>query len=510
MANIGDALLGLASGAADVINKDAEANREFLRKQKAKMIDSRIVRQEKEYDKKKADWDFVNKYGTGQKAQYMYAMQQFKDADQAEEAMKLGTFAGVLSGIKDPGQFTPYSVAVSDEEVLRTYGDDSIAAKIMGSFGSNKARRTDQRVSESNIRGVQLDELSTQADMAVGLLERKPGASSITFPGSDKTDIEPGTLEPTTEQIAATGPELGVVSIQKDQATGKVTTTINHSIPARKPEEAASDYAARMAALRNKPTVDIQRDEGQLITILKDKDGQVISSKATAIENYKSYTRPEVDLKRGIATWSETDSAGNVRTFAGEIENLPEEAKEGFKVQNATFNAKLGGYTILEVDEDTDEMKTTFLQVDGVEPEMDQSKIKWMSFKAEDPKTGETVTKWAATTLNPESKKIEIVDSIQVITETTSSQRSTPAPQFQLDRAFTTLLELQQGGGDAGDILGTFSEDQLRSLAREAGDEAERLATQPGFREQPFSVIEQQAILRVLKARHEAQQQPTK
>jgi hypothetical protein len=197
-----------------------------------------------------------------------------------------------------------------------------------------------------------------------------------------------------------------------------------------------------------------------------------------------------------------TQSDGSVETFAGSITDLPDEVKKGFKIQNSTYNKEMGGYTILEQDRETREMKATFLKVDGVPEGTDQSKIKWVSFKSVDPATGETVTKWVATELvgTGDNRKIKLIDAIQVTTATTTSSTPQAAPADARNRAFSKLMQVKAGGGDAGDALADFSEDQIRALAVDAADEALKMAKRPEFAELNFGQIEQQAILRIVRA----------
>jgi hypothetical protein len=143
---IADALLGAVTGAAGVINEDAVKNRDFMRKQKAKIAESRLVRQEKTHDAAKAKYAAVQAYGTGERGQFMHAMKIFgNDKKLARKAVKDNMFADTLAGIKDPGEFVPYSIAVSDEEYRSIYGDESMAGKLMSKFGKVKGRRQSYR-----------------------------------------------------------------------------------------------------------------------------------------------------------------------------------------------------------------------------------------------------------------------------------------------------------------------------------------------------------------------------
>jgi hypothetical protein len=145
---LSDALLGFASGAASVVNEDATKNRDFMRKQKAKIAESRLVRQEKQHDAKKAKWDAVQIYGTGDTGQYMHALSIFDDKDMAAAAVKEGMFAKTLLDVKDPGKFVPYEIGVSNEEFHSIYGNESMAGKLMSKFGKVKNRRQEFRDSE--------------------------------------------------------------------------------------------------------------------------------------------------------------------------------------------------------------------------------------------------------------------------------------------------------------------------------------------------------------------------
>jgi hypothetical protein len=168
---ISDTLLSFASGAADVINKDAESDRDFMRKQRAKIAESRMVRQEKDYDKRKTEWDNAQKYGTDKVGQYMHAFGIFKDHAQATKAMNDGIFASTLKGFKNPGQFTPYEVAITNDDVLQSVGDTSIAGKIMGRFGKVKTRRAEQRSDQAVVNNASDAELAVIARQAAGVTD---------------------------------------------------------------------------------------------------------------------------------------------------------------------------------------------------------------------------------------------------------------------------------------------------------------------------------------------------
>lgn len=145
MAGIGDALLGFASGAAGVINKDADANREFMRKHKAKIAESQLIRQEKAHDAKRAQFNDVNEYGTDKYGQYMHMFKKLGDHDQAVAAVNDSTFAAKikknLEGVKDPGTFVPYAVGMSDEAYRSQFGQDTIGSKLLQKLGVTRDRR---------------------------------------------------------------------------------------------------------------------------------------------------------------------------------------------------------------------------------------------------------------------------------------------------------------------------------------------------------------------------------
>jgi len=168
MAGIGNVLLGMASGAAGAINKDAEANREFIRKRQSKVADSQLIRQEKAYDKRRADYDNVKKNGTGPNAQYVYAMGIFNDPKKAAAAAHAGVFANAVANIKDPGEFVPYDVGISDQEARNRYGRDTLGGKLLSKFGINEERRREFRKDESAGRDAELEQLSQQARVAMG------------------------------------------------------------------------------------------------------------------------------------------------------------------------------------------------------------------------------------------------------------------------------------------------------------------------------------------------------
>lgn len=470
MASIGSALLGIATGAANVINEDAEKDRAFMRKQKVKIADSRLVRQEKEYDARKAQWDQVQKYGKDRKGQYMHAWNIFKDDKQALRAANSGFFAQALNDIKDPGTFTPYDIGlVTDEEVRARYGDSSIAGKILGAFGNTKARRADVRSGQQKGRTMDMDALSLRADEALGLGEFTPV-------------IETSTL--ISKEVGTDGQPKEVTTTQLD--TNEVNT-----------ETADADSFFKIPN-----TAKQERDGDQIITTITDSNGNLVSSKATAIANYRTFTRPEVDLDKGIATWSVTQSDGTVETFAGSITDLPEEAQRGFQISNATYSKDLGGYTILERDKDTKELKATFLAVEDVPEGQDQSMVKWVSFNSSDPVTGEEVKKWVATELvgKGDNRRIVVIDAIQVTTTTQTSLTPQPSNADSRNRAFSKLAQARAGGGDIGDALAGFSDDQLRALAVDVSDEAIKMSKNPQFRDMNFGQIEQQAILRIVRA----------
>lgn len=476
MAGIGDALLGIATGAANVINEDAAKDREFMRKQKVKIADSRLVRQEKDYDARKAQWDVIQKYGTDKKGQYMHAYGIFKDHNQAIRAVNAGIFESALKGIKDPGTFVPYDIGlVTDEEVRARYGNSSVAGKIMGAFGNTKTRRADQREGERIGRGQNADTVSQKADQALGLGDFAPVQDIQTSPDT-------------------------VTSMESTLAGGeeKTTVTTQHS-----PSETDERAEKEETFFTIPPVTKVERDGDQVIVTQTDgTTGAVLSTKATSIDNYRTFTRPEVDLDLGIATWSVTQSDGSVETFAGDITGLPDEVAKGFKIQNSTYNKEMGGYTILEQDRETKEMKATFLKVDNVPEGTDQSKIKWLSFKSIDPTTGETVTKWVATELvgTGDKRKIQPIDAIQVTTATTTSTAPQAAPGDARNRAFSKLVQAQAGGGDIGDALEGFSKDQLTALSVDVADEAIKMSRSGKFDELNFGQIEQQAILRIVRA----------
>jgi hypothetical protein len=205
MVNFSDALLSLGSGAADVINKDAEADRAFMRKQKAKIAESRTVRQEKAYDKKKAEWDNVQKYGTGKVGQYMHAWNIFKDANQAAKAVADGTFAEHLQSIQDPGTFTPYEIAVTDEEVRKQIGDDSLAGKIMSKFGKVKSRRATQRSDQTAVLDARSAEVAADAKVLYGESNAIPGGSVLTADTNEllsPTQAAPGVVTDGSSELA--------------------------------------------------------------------------------------------------------------------------------------------------------------------------------------------------------------------------------------------------------------------------------------------------------------------
>lgn len=168
MAGIGDALLAFTSGAAGVINEDAQKSREFMRKQKAKIAESRLVRQEKVHDKKVAEYDVVRQYGTGMKAQYMHIFNITKDDEVAARAAKSGEFESVLKGIKDPGEFVPYAVGMSNAEYREVYGNESIGSKLLSKFGKVDERRSTYRTDERAGRNADMQTLSDRAD-ALGI-----------------------------------------------------------------------------------------------------------------------------------------------------------------------------------------------------------------------------------------------------------------------------------------------------------------------------------------------------
>ncbi len=201
---ISDTLLSFASGAANVINKDAESDRDFMRKQRAKIAESRMVRQEKDYDKRKAEWDNAQKYGTDKVGQYMHAFGIFKDHAQATKAMNDGIFASTLKGFKNPGQFTPYEVAITDDDVRQAVGDTSIAGKIMGRFGKVKTRRSTQRSDQSSIQTAQSAELAVIARQAAGVTD--PTDLSPVDQSLQELGIEP-TVATTTGGAGITGEE---------------------------------------------------------------------------------------------------------------------------------------------------------------------------------------------------------------------------------------------------------------------------------------------------------------
>jgi hypothetical protein len=476
MAGFGDALLGIATGAANVINKDAEKDREFMRKQKVKIADSRLIRQEKEYDKRKAQYDMVQKYGTDEKGQYMHAYGIFKDHTQAVRATKAGIFSDVLKTIKDPGTFTPYDIGlVTDEEVRSRYGDNSVTGKILGAFGNTKARRSDVRLGQQNGRTQEMDALSLRADEALGLGKFTPVAE-------DENGIDVGNGYTQRKIVDENGEEITV-------------TTIQHDTP-------EIDTADMQAFFKEPNIVKHERDGDQLITTVTDANNNLVSTKATAISNYRTFTRPEVDLERGIATWSETLSDGTVETFSGPIQDLPEEASKGFTVSNATYNSEAGGYTVLERDEDTKEMRTTFLEVEGVPEGQDQSKVKWISFNATDPKTGETTQKHVAAELvgKGTDREIKVIDAIQVTTSTTTAMSPQPAAADSRNRALSIIEQMAVGGGDAGAALSGFSSEQKIALATQVADEALKLSAETRYKGMNYSEIERQATIRIVKA----------
>lgn len=197
---IADALLGFATGAAGVVNEDAAKSRDFMRKQKAKIAESRLVRQEKKHDASKAQFSQVQKYGTGETGQYMHAFSIFKDHNQAVKAVKEGMFAKTLSDIKDPGEFIPYAVGVSDEEFRSIYGDTSMASKLMSKFGKVKGRRQTFRDDER---------AGTDADSAA-LFARAQGIQTQIAPGEVPPESSPEAVEATL----AGQPTQGVPGIE--------------------------------------------------------------------------------------------------------------------------------------------------------------------------------------------------------------------------------------------------------------------------------------------------------
>ncbi|MEE8598876.1 MAG: hypothetical protein V3S69_05105 [Dehalococcoidales bacterium] len=171
MAGIGDALLGLTSGAASVINKDAEANREFMRKHKAKIAESQLIRQEKAHDAKRAKYSDVQEWGTGETGQYMHMFKVLGDHDQAVKALKDPAFAAQikakLEAAQDPGEFTPYNIGMSDESYRAQFGQETIGSKLLGKFSSTSERRKTFRDDEAAGRKADSAAIAQQAPVPV-------------------------------------------------------------------------------------------------------------------------------------------------------------------------------------------------------------------------------------------------------------------------------------------------------------------------------------------------------
>ena len=191
MANIGNILLGVASGAAGAINKDAEANREFMRKHRAKVNESAMIRQEKAHDAKKARWNDVNKHGTGDTGVFIYAKQVLGSAEAAEKAMTDPAFVASvrnsLEKVQDPGELVLDTVGMSKEEHAAQFGTDTLATKLLGKFGVVRDRRRGFREDQENGRQADVD-----ADAAM--------APKVTAPvldvATDAAPFEEGKLGP--------------------------------------------------------------------------------------------------------------------------------------------------------------------------------------------------------------------------------------------------------------------------------------------------------------------------
>jgi hypothetical protein len=165
---LSDALLGFATGAAGVINTDAEANRDFMRKHKAKINESKLIRQEKAHDAAKAKYDTVQEWGSGPQGQYMHLKSAGLDHDQAVKAVKDPVFAAKvkkkLDGVKNPGVWIPGAIGISDEEYRAQYGTETVGSKLLGKFSSLTERRKGYREDEATGRAA---DSAAEAQMAV-------------------------------------------------------------------------------------------------------------------------------------------------------------------------------------------------------------------------------------------------------------------------------------------------------------------------------------------------------
>lgn len=146
---IADALLGLATGAAGVINDDAQKNRDFMRKHKAKINESRLIRQEKAHDAKKAQFNAKQEWGTGDTGILIHATKVLGSVEAAKEALRdpgfVASMKHSLEGAKDPGVWVPDEVQMSDEDYRAQYGSDTIGSRLLGKFSAVGERRKDFR-----------------------------------------------------------------------------------------------------------------------------------------------------------------------------------------------------------------------------------------------------------------------------------------------------------------------------------------------------------------------------